>query len=91
MEIVANKYYLSNQSQTRSLKKAMIAGLDLGYSDVGIMEMLDKDNMEGGWIRNPRRRSTDLQIVKRKYENKRGCETKVNLEIPKTTLTVKGR
>ena len=66
MEIVANKYYLSNQSQTRSLKKAMIAGLDLGYSDVGIMEMLDKDNMEGGWIRNPRRRSTDLQIVKKK-------------------------
>ena len=46
MEIVANKYYLSNQSQTRSLKKAMIAGLDLGYSDVGIMEMLDKDNMD---------------------------------------------
>ena len=69
MEIVANKYYLSNQSQTRSLKKAMLAGLDLGYSDVGIMEMLDKDNMEGGWIRNPRRRSTDLQIVERKHEN----------------------
>ena len=90
MEIVANKYYLSNQSQTRSLKKAMLAGLDLGYSDVGIMEMLDKDNMEGGWIRNPRRRSTDLQIVKKKYENKRGRETKVNHEISKTTLTVKG-
>ena len=49
MEIAAKKHYLSKvfyQSQTRSLKKAMLAGLDLGYSDVGIMEMLDKDNMD---------------------------------------------
>ena len=83
MEIVANRYYLSNQSQTRSLKKAMIAGLDLGYSDVGIMEMLDKDNMEGGWIRNPRRRSTDLQIVKKNMKIKEAVKLKSIMKSPK--------
>ena len=36
--------------------------------NVGIMEILDKDNMEGGLYKKPRRRSRDLQIVERKHE-----------------------
>ena len=44
---------------------------------MGIMEMLDQDNMGSGERRrNPRRRSRDLQIEERKYENQ---QTKPNL------------
>ena len=44
---------------------------------MGIMEMLDQDNMGSGERRrNLRRRSGDLQIEERKYENQ---QTKPNL------------
>ena len=44
---------------------------------MGIMEMLDQDNMGSSERRrNPRRRSRDLQIEERKYENQ---QTKPNL------------
>ena len=44
---------------------------------MGIMEMLDQDNMGSGERRrNLRRRSRDLQIEERKYENQ---QTKPNL------------